>query len=110
MDEPRKERLAINEALFRNVNEGIRAGAAGHRHAVRDPVRVRVDRLQPDARDRPALYEAVRANPRRFVLLDGHDIPAVERVVERHEGFEIVEKVGESGEIAETTDPVARTT
>ena len=40
MDELRKERLAINEALFRNVNEGIRAGTRSRRDA-RRPLRVR---------------------------------------------------------------------
>ena len=110
MDELRKERLAINEALFRNVNEGIRAGRPGTGAAV--AIRCECGALgcnrmlEIDA----ALYESVRANPRRFVLLDGHEIPAVERVVERHEGFEIVEKVGESGEIAEATDPRSRGT
>ncbi len=105
MDEPRKERLAINEVLFRNVNEGIRAGQA----EAAAPLAIRCEcgslgcnrMLEIDV----ALYEAVRADPRRFVLLEGHDVPEVERVVERHEGFEIVEKVGESGGIAEAADP-----
>ena len=31
-----------------------------------------------------AQYEAVRANPRRFVIVRGHELPEVEVVVERH--------------------------
>jgi hypothetical protein len=108
MDELRKERLAINEALFRNVNEGVRAGrpSAGPTLAIRcECGALGCNRiLEIDA----ALYEAVRAHPRRFVLLEGHEIPAVERVVERHGEFEVVEKVGESGDIAEVTDPRSR--
>ena len=108
MDELRKERLAINEALFRNVNEGLRAGqaVAGHRLTVRcECGALGCNRMfEIDA----ALYESVRANPRRFVLLKGHDVPAVERVVERHGAFDVVEKVGASGDIADVTDPRGR--
>ena len=75
MDELRKERLAINEALFRNVNEGMRAGHAdtGTSLAIRcECGALGCNRmLEIDA----ALYEAVRAHPRRFVLLTGHDVP-----------------------------------
>jgi len=108
MDDLRKERLAINEALFRNVNEGMRAGRADSATSL--AVRCECGALgcnrmlEIDA----ALYEAVRAHPRRFVLLTGHDVPAVERIVERHGGFDVVEKVGESGDIAEVTDPRSR--
>ena len=107
MDELRKERLAINEALFRNVNEGMRAGRAeGGTLAVRcECGALGCNRmLELDV----AVYEAVRANPRRFVLLVGHDVPAVERIVERHDGFDVVEKLGETGDIAEATDPRGR--
>lgn len=108
MDELRKERLAINEALFRNVNEGMRAGRPQPAGAL--TVRCECGALGCNrmfAID-AALYEAVRAHPRRFVLLRGHDVPAVERIVERHEGFDVVEKQGETGDIADVTDPRGR--
>jgi hypothetical protein len=37
-------------------------------------------------------YEAVRANPRRFVLRPGHEIVDAEDVVERSARFVVVEK------------------
>ena len=72
MDELRKERLAMNEALFRNVNEGMRAGHADSGTSLGDPLRVRRAGLQPHARDRrlPSTRRSAR-NPRRFVLLHG---------------------------------------
>ncbi len=50
-------------------------------------------------------YEAVRANPRRFVIVRGHDLPEVEVVVEDHERYAVVEKVGAAGDEAERQDP-----
>lgn len=98
-------RIADNEASFRKVNEAIEAG----RHD----------------RDRPATfvcecgalgcnqllrmtigeYEAIRSAPRRFVVVDGHEQPEVESVVERHERYTVVAKEGDAGERAEETDP-----
>ena len=49
-------------------------------------------------------YEAVRAHPRRFIVAPDHPTGHA-RVVERHEGFVIIEKLGEAGETAEELDP-----
>ena len=48
-----------------------------------------------------ATYRRVRANPRLFFLLPGHEDPQLERVVEKHRDYLIVEKTGRAGEIAE---------
>jgi len=37
-------------------------------------------------------YEWLRQNPWRFLVLPGHEAPAVENVVERYDGYVIVEK------------------
>ena len=50
-------------------------------------------------------YEAVRASPRRFLVLEGHETPEVERVVERHPAYVVVEKLDEAARVAEETDP-----
>jgi hypothetical protein len=50
-------------------------------------------------------YESIRANPRRFAILDGHEIPEAEAIVERHDRYLIVEKGGPEAEIVEHTDP-----
>jgi hypothetical protein len=108
MDDLRKERLAINEALYRNVNEGIRAGARGRGGTL--SIRCECGTLGCNRLfDVPhGVYEATRAESRRFLLLEGHDVPEVERVVERHDGFMVVEKFAESGDIAQATDPRSR--
>jgi hypothetical protein len=102
-----QERLAINEATFRKVNEGIERGNDDDRRVGFrcECARLGCNQLIELSR---AAYEAVRAHPRRFFLLATHELLEVERVVERHEGYLVVEKVGEAGDIAERTDPRRR--
>ena len=103
-----EERAARNEALFREVNEQVdslserqRSGAAQELLFIcecsddRCTERVTVPR---------AVYEDVRANPRRFLVVPGHD-QAFEHVVDRTERYAIVEKEGPAGDVAEQTDP-----
>ena len=51
----------------------------------------------PDCREkvqlREADYERIRSDLRRFVILPGHELPDLETVIERNEGWAIVEKV-----------------
>src|ERR1700730_14894024 len=46
-------------------------------------------------------YARVRSHPRRFVVLPGHEEPAVESTVEVYPGYVVVKKRGEPGRIAE---------
>ncbi len=46
------------------------------------------------------VYNAVRDDDRRFVLVSGHEIPRAESVVERHTDFVVVRKHGEAGDVA----------
>jgi hypothetical protein len=51
-------------------------------------------------------YESVRENPRRFAIVDGHEILEAEEIVERHDRYLVVEKAGDpAAEIVEHTDP-----
>ena len=103
----RAERIARNEAAYRDVNEAIRAGRAGQdasrlRAFVCECGQLGCNQLVELTLDE---YEAVRAEPRRFFMLGGHEIPDLETVVERHERYIVAEKIGESAGVAEETDP-----
>ncbi len=51
-------------------------------------------------------YEAVRTDPRRFIIVPGHALPEFETVVNGGDGYEVVEKDdGPAAELAEKTDP-----
>jgi len=104
------ERLARNEAFFRDVNERINEvadehGVDGHAYEFI------CECSDPACADRVTLtraeYEVIRAAPRRFVLATGHDIAAIEIVVDAGEGHTVVEKAGEAGRVAEALDPRA---
>jgi hypothetical protein len=106
-DDWRARRLARNETLFRDINERLE----------RDLAQLRVAGPQEFIcecadRDCSALvhltldeYEHVRSKPRWFVVVPGHVFPEVEEVVERHERFELLEKIGSTAEIAAQADP-----
>jgi hypothetical protein len=55
-----------------------------------------------------AEYERLRRYPTRFAVLPGHQIPGVERVIEEHERFFVVEKLGEAAAVASGLDPRSR--
>lgn len=100
-------RTGGNEALFREVNEAIERGVwpAGEH----DPVRFRCECGRIECNETVELtvgdYERVRAHPRRFITVPGHVQPEVEDVVERGEGYVLVEKRDEAGEVAQALDP-----
>lgn len=45
-----------------------------------------------------AKYQEVRGDARRFLVRPGHEIPAIEHVVDRAESYHVVEKVGSAAE------------
>jgi hypothetical protein len=103
VDEEAKNRIAINEATYRKINEGIRADPADDRIAfVCECGRLGCNQLISLSR---AEYEAVREDARRFAIVPGHEIAEVEDVVEQHERYAVVQKRGETSDIAERTDP-----
>ena len=102
----REERFARNETLFREVNERIEDVSRGH---VEDSLEFLCECGQQECLEALGLsrsaYEAVRAHGDRFLVAIGHEEPEVERVVEIYERYQIVEKTGKAGDIAEASDP-----
>ena len=100
-----RQRVAMNEATFRKVNEGMEAGQdpSGLLTFVCECGRLGCTELIQLTR---AEYENLRTNPRRFAILDGHEILEAEEIVERHDRYLVVEKTGDpEAEIVEQTDP-----
>lgn len=105
MDAQGRQRVAMNEATFRKVNEGMEAGQdqRGLLAFLCECGRLGCNKLIELTR---AEYENVRADPRRFALVDGHEMPEVEVVVDRTERYILVEKRGDpEAEVVEHTDP-----
>jgi hypothetical protein len=102
-----QERLGANESVFREINEGIERGQwPGEEDA---PASFRCECARLGCNELLELsvreYERVRANPRRFIVIPGHERPEVEIVVETGPGYLIVEKQDQAGEAAAESDP-----
>jgi hypothetical protein len=109
MREELQERLGANEAVFRQINEGIERGQwPGEEES---PVSFRCECARLGCNDLIELsireYETVRSDPRRFIVLPGHERLDVEIVVERRPDYFVVEKLDQAGERAVATDPRA---
>ena len=101
------EQLAQRQNLFRNANERIEHAATAVGHAGMRPFICEcsldgcLEHVEVDA----AVYHKMRGYKARFVTLPGHEIAAIEIIVERNELFQIVEKTAVFGEIAASGNP-----
>lgn len=101
-----RERVARNEALFRGLNEKI--GAGRDRGDDRTQVGFVCECGHTDCHRiielTAAEYEGVRAQSTHFAVLPEHVIPEAEYVVDKGDGWVVVEKVAEGREVAEAYD------
>jgi hypothetical protein len=106
MYENAERRLARNEDLFRRSNEAVTQGLWPGE--VRGPILLRCECASLDCQSRIEIgldeYDAVREHSDRFVLCDGHEQPEIERVIERRDGYVVVEKLGAAAEEAGRLD------
>lgn len=102
----REERLARNEALFRDINERI--SAIGDRFGT-EALDIVCECVNTDCARSLALsradYERLRSSGKHFAVAPGHEQPDVERVLENHKNFLVVEKLGAGAQVAEQLDP-----
>jgi hypothetical protein len=98
------------QSLYRVVNEQIEQLGARWTQPY-DTMIVVCECADPDCLERfelaTSLYDAVRAEPTRFVLAPGHKIADADRVVEAGPDYLIVEKTGEDAVRAARLDPRA---
>lgn len=106
MEGPKQRRAAANEATIRDVNEGIERGQWPGEEDTPVGFRCECARLGCNRLIELTVreYEDIRAHPRRFVVLPGHELPDLETVVEARPGYVIVEKQDQAGEVAEEHD------
>jgi hypothetical protein len=102
----RKDRIARNEALFREVNERVREvvpSESGIEFICECGSEECIERVTLTSEE----YERVRSDPVEFFVKPGHEILDVEEVVETHDRYLRVRKHAEEWDIARQTDPRA---
>jgi hypothetical protein len=108
VDELTHERIARNNAVFRDANEQIEAAAQAYGLELRVPFICECADRGCHAIVRMSLenYGEIRANPRRFFNAADHQEGGEEAaaVVAERDGYVIVEKQGRAGEVAEGLD------
>jgi hypothetical protein len=107
----REQRLAQNEALFREVNEKVQAIASVHGdddHVYEFYCECANADCSMQVAATIAEYEAVRAYPTRFLVVPEHWFPEVETVAEKSDTWWVIEKHGEAGRFVEHLDPRSR--
>lgn len=104
-------RVARNQSLFRDYNELLEPSNEAHQH-VRPPFAdwfCECPRESCSQRVELTLaeYESVRANATHFFVAPTgeHVVADVERVIERHERYWVVEKLGVAAAVSEGLDP-----
>ncbi len=107
-EQVREERLACNEAVHRAFNESLEAfqtklagtqTLAGFVCECGDSDCVDIVKMGI------ARYEKIRHDPCLFLVRPGHEIPDIEDVVKREDGFAIVRKHDNLADLARETDP-----
>ena len=104
----REARIAKNEAIARDINEGIEEAIAsvdpdGYTRMICECGRLECDRKVAIS---VAEFEETRSDPRRFVVVKEHVMPDVEDVVSDTGRYVVVQKrEGTPAEVAEELDP-----
>lgn len=109
MSEEQARRVGLNESIFREVNEQIESlnrDLGGQQRTMTAICECAngdcTERLEIPVTD----YENARADARRFIVVPGHEVPEYESIVERGDGYDIVQKrEGAASALARETDP-----
>ena len=111
MTDDRVRRVGENEALYRLVNERIKALSAGVAMTTREfgvICECAALACKNQIMIRPEVYEQTRARSDHFIVLRGHQVDDIESVIEDHETFLVIEKTPEEAKrVAEQMDPRA---
>jgi hypothetical protein len=108
MDE-RGKRIGRNEAMFREVNERLREVGEGFSVVTEEAEfvcecanRSCIEHIRMSLPD----YEEIRADPKRFFVVKGHEDPDYAKIVEERERYDVVEKLpGGAAGMAIREDP-----
>lgn len=105
----REQRLGVNEAIFREVNERLLGLAKHFRWGQTEPLDLVCECRKATCVQRIEMsqgeYEALRAEDTHFAVYPGHADSDIERVISSQKGYEVVAKEGPAAEVAREHSP-----
>ena len=99
---------AKNQAFFRDVNERVAEVSPEQRETLQVLCECADKGCVAGLAIKREDYDAIRRIPTHFPVKPHHVVREIERVVERLDGYWVVEKFGESGKAAIELDPRRR--
>jgi hypothetical protein len=98
MDKLSERRLKENEVIFQQANEGV-AQFVSEESGDDDPIiKFYCECSNIDCRERIVLrasdYHKLHKDQRHFIALEDHEMPEIEDIVSKHDGFSVVRKTG----------------
>jgi hypothetical protein len=104
----REERVARNEAMYRTVNREIEHAAHQLGDGPGDELQLICECGQPTCTATLTLtiadYDDVHRQRDRFAVAQGHENPALERIVKKTDEFFVVDKFGAAEAVAEAEE------
>ena len=106
-DTGRAERIARNEARWRELNAELERGLSDIDRDPDERAAFVCECAKPDCVEMVKLkleaYQRAHEDDRHFVILPGHQMPEVERVIDEGDGYIVVEKrdVGDVHDVVE---------
>jgi len=101
-------RKGANESWFREVNERLERRAAD-KASSDGPFEIICECAREECTERISItfreYEAIRARSKTFAVVPGHHDRPYERLVSSTETYDVVEKLGAAGRVAEVGNP-----
>jgi hypothetical protein len=109
MENERRDRIAKNEVVFRDVNERVKQIGDASGDPTNELATFLCECGDAQCLERigmlPSEYEEVRASPVYFAVVPGHEQPEVERIVRKERRFYILEKLPGEQAVARENDP-----
>jgi hypothetical protein len=94
-----ERRLKENEVIFQQANQGVADFVTEDTHDPDVVIKFYCECSNIDCRERISLtakdYHKLHKTERQFIALNGHEIPAIEKIVANHGSFNQIEKEGE---------------
>jgi hypothetical protein len=103
MDKASQQRLAETEVIFRKTNQHVAdfiVEEEGVGTATTVPFYCECSNNDCHARIRltPQAYTQFHTSKRQFIVKAGHDVPEIEKIINQHKDFCVVEKYGDPPE------------